>query len=165
MASSAVEAAASPSVGTIVAFEVELVITGELVAGPEVETEAEVIAELEGFHVAADGIFAFVSSSETILPSLNAASASAAACAIARARSTLNCLRSARRFAVTSSEVMAAFYFWVGVVALVVVCGEKVWKLGVGSRKAEREGTVGDFIKILRIRRWRKKERRKKGTA
>lgn len=80
--------------------------------------------ESEGLHVAADGIFAFVSSNEIILPSANAASASAAAWAIARARSTLNCLRSARRFAVISSEVIWAFCVWRGFVHLNGLGGE-----------------------------------------
>jgi hypothetical protein len=61
--------------------------------------------ELDGFHVAADGIDVFASSAGIIRPSANAASASAAAAAIARALSNLNCFRSALRLAVTSSEV------------------------------------------------------------
>jgi hypothetical protein len=63
--------------------------------------------EEEGFHVAADGIDAFVSSAGIRRPSTKAASASAAAAAIARALSSLNCFRSVLRFAVTSSEVIS----------------------------------------------------------
>jgi len=62
-----------------------------------------------GFHVAADGITlepsGAIPGAMTRPSSLNAASASAAAATIAFARSSLNCFRSARRFAVISSDV------------------------------------------------------------
>jgi hypothetical protein len=62
-----------------------------------------------GFHVAAEGIIlepsGAIPGAITRPSSLNVASASAAAAAIAFARSSLNCFRSARRFAVISSDV------------------------------------------------------------
>lgn len=62
-----------------------------------------------GFQVAAEGIIRVPSGAIpgaiTRPCSLKAVSASAAAAAIAFARSSLNCLRSARRLAVISSDV------------------------------------------------------------
>jgi hypothetical protein len=58
-----------------------------------------------GFHVAAEGIPGPEMMGDTTRPSAKAASAAAAAAAMALARSSLNCCRSALRFAVISSEV------------------------------------------------------------
>ena len=59
-----------------------------------------------GFHVAADGIAGPERAGCITRPSVaKTVSASSATAAIALARSSLNCLRSALRLAVTSSEV------------------------------------------------------------
>ena len=61
-----------------------------------------------GFHVAAEGMEGPDRAGVMTRPWVaNMCSASSATAAMAAARSALNCLRSARRFAVTSSEVIS----------------------------------------------------------
>ena len=78
---------------------------------PDSDDTSESCAGFDGLHVAAEGMTT-VDSDNTTPCVAKAASASIAAAAMARALSSLNCFRSARRFAVTSSAVMPARNFF-----------------------------------------------------